>query len=180
MPVSIRWIVKPTVSRPSWSSQNTGGPPRYSGTAPWWTLIVPMRGERERLLADDRVVERDRDVGAEAAERCASLVAVQRRHADDLGRDVLERRPLARVRVRAAEREPDRRRGDADTPQLAQRAAQVAPAHRLVEDHRAGASREEARRDPFRVAREHDDVHVRKYSTSRIGQRALRWSRRSA
>ena len=136
--------------------------------------------KRERVLADDRVVERDRDVGAEAAHRRASLLAVQRRHADDLGRDVLERRTLACLRVRAPEREPDRRRGDADAAQLAQRAAQVAPAHRLVEDHSAGAPREEARRDPGRVAREHHDVHVRKYSTSRIGQRALRWSRRSA
>ncbi len=139
----------------------------------------PVWRERERLLAEDRVVERDGDVCLETSQRRARLLAVQRRHADDLRRDVLERRALARRRVRAAEREADGCRRDPDAPQLPERAAQVAPADRFVEHDRPGPPREEARRDPVRVAREHDDVHVRKYSTSCIGQRALRWWRRS-
>ena len=123
------------------------------------------------------------EIATSAPSRAAprALLAVQRRDADDLGRDVLERQALAGAGVRAAQREPDRCGGGADAPQLAQLPPQVAPPDRLVEDHRPGRPpREEARGDPARVAREHDDVHARKYSSSRIGQRALRWWRRSA
>ena len=113
---------------------------------------------RERRLGDQRVVERDCNVGA--GEHRARFRSVERRHADDVHAEPVEVRLLV-LRIEAAQRETDGNRGRADSPQLAQSCAHSRPgAH--VQQHCGDADvlpLEKARCDPPRIPRHHDDVH---------------------
>ena len=118
----------------------------------------PVLRRRERRLGDQRVVERDRNVGA--GEYSARLRPVERRHADDVYAEPVDVRLLV-LCVKTAQRETDGNRGRADSPQLAQPCAHSRPgAH--VQQQRGNADvlpLEKPRRDPARIPRHHDDVH---------------------